>query len=109
MRAEFAAARGKLEDAFTALGDAVEGGLVDRVWMEGCAALREMRGGDEDLEAHDEPSGGFVQKTARSEKRMARRESSRGISAGPRRKLAQPGLSFAVARARAGRELHLAR
>jgi serine/threonine-protein kinase len=43
MRTEFAAARGKLEDAFASLGDAVEGGLIDRVWMDGCAALRDMR------------------------------------------------------------------
>ena len=43
MRAEFAAGRGRLEDAFAALSDAVEGGLHDRVWLTGCAALREMR------------------------------------------------------------------
>jgi len=43
VRAEFAAAKGKFEVAFTALTEAVESGFVDLVWMDGCALLREMR------------------------------------------------------------------
>lgn len=43
VRAESAAAKGKTDAAFTALNEAVESGLVDLVWMDGCALLRALR------------------------------------------------------------------
>jgi serine/threonine-protein kinase len=43
VRTEFAAAKGKLETAFTALKEAIDSGFCDLVWMDGCALLRDLR------------------------------------------------------------------
>jgi eukaryotic-like serine/threonine-protein kinase len=42
-RAELGAAKGKLDEAFAALGASVDAGLIDLLWMDGCPLLFPLR------------------------------------------------------------------